>query len=185
MNKTFLFFACLLSINISQAQTWGKLGTGTSGLMGIGNGVYTMCSDRNGNMYVAGWFRAMNIDTSWNVNVYKWDGSSWSELGTGATALNANSQIQVLCSDSSGNIYAGGEFTNDSGNEFVAKWDGTSWTELGGMNALHANANVLSICSDKNGYIYAAGAFTDGSSDTSGHSYVAKWDGTSWCIVLK
>src|ERR1017187_9738714 len=47
--------------------------------------------------------------------------------------------------------------------------------ELGG-NTLMANAVIGTICSDPAGNIYAAGGFTD----SRGHNYVAKWNGSNW-----
>jgi len=51
-----------------------------------------------------------------------------------------------------------------------------SWSALGGTNGLNANSSVLSVCADQAGNVYAAGSFTN----SNGHQYVAKWDGTSW-----
>jgi len=98
---------------------------------------------------------------------------SWSELGIGSHALNANNYIISICTDKSGNVYASGSFTDTNGYYCVAKWDGVSWSELG---ALNANGTIWSICADASGNIYAAGSFHD----TNGYSYVAKWDGTVW-----
>jgi ribosomal protein S19 len=78
------------------------------------------------------------------------------------------------------NIYAAGEFYNDSLNYYVAKWDGNSWSELGGRNSLAANEMILSISGDKNGNVFAAGLFTNGLSSQTGKNYVAKWNGLNW-----
>lgn len=99
----------------------------------------------------------------------------WSELG-GPNSLAANNNISCVWSDASGNIYAGGTFTNASGNRYIAKYDGNNWTELGGSNSLAANGDINAICSDAAGNIYAAGNF----SNASANRFVAKFDGTSW-----
>ncbi len=102
---------------------------------------------------------------------------TWSELGTGTNALNANATIFNTITDAAGNIYAAGNFTNTAGKLYVAKWNGSSWAELGtGSNALNANNGIQSIITDGTGNIYAAGSFTN----TAGKQYVAKWNGTSW-----
>ncbi|HKC37791.1 MAG TPA: T9SS type A sorting domain-containing protein [Chitinophagaceae bacterium] len=101
--------------------------------------------------------------------------AQWSELG-GLNGLAANNLINSVCSDALGNMYAGGDFTNSSGNWYVAKWNGTAWSELGGLNGLAANNLIASVCSDASGNIYAAGFFTN----SSGNRYVAKWNGTAW-----
>ena len=79
--------------------------------------------------------------------------------------------------DGSGNVYAAGAFTNDSGYSYVAKWDGVNWNELGiGNSSLKANNVIASIALDGLGNVYAAGDF----SNVNGYRYVAKWDGISW-----
>ena len=100
---------------------------------------------------------------------------TWSELG-GLNAQPANDTIQSICTDKSGNIYAGGVFVNSSSHFFVAKWNGTNWGELGGTNALAANGEIYSVCTDSSGNIYTGGKF----SNNSGNKYVAKWNGSSW-----
>ena len=113
----------------------------------------------------------------------------WFELGTGANALNADAYILSICSDTNGDMYAAGQFTDSSsvihGKRYVAKWDNSlhQWSELGtGANRLNANDMICSIISDKYNNIYAAGAFTDSSVSTLsvGYSFVTKWDGTKW-----
>src|SRR6478735_9612186 len=85
---------------------------------------------------------------------------AWVELGTGTSALNANYDIEAICSDPSGNIYVSGVFFNSNGNSYVAKWNGSSWSEVGaGPNALNANNRISALCSDPSGKIYAAGYF--------------------------
>jgi len=110
--------------------------------------------------------------TSLSINA-----QSWSELG-GTNALAANNEIQSICTDKSGNVYAAGSFTNSSGKEYVAKWNKATntWSELGGKNSLAANASILSVCIDNSGNVYTAGYFTNSSSKC----YVAKWNGSAW-----
>ncbi|MFM2224497.1 MAG: hypothetical protein RJA07_699 [Bacteroidota bacterium] len=96
----------------------------------------------------------------------------WSQLGT--TGFNA--PIYFTTSDGSGNVYAGGNFTNTNNKHYVAMYNGTAWSEVGGLNGLSANGAINSICIDGSGNIYAAGSFTN----LSSMYYVAKWDGTTW-----
>ena len=110
----------------------------------------------------------------------------WFALGTGNFALNANAAILSICSDSSGNVYAAGQFTdsaNANGKNYVAKWDAHAhqWTELGtGSNALNANFTIYAVRCDKEGNVYAAGAFSDTSTWFGASKYVAKWNGSTW-----
>ena len=119
--------------------------------------------------------------------IFKSQAQSFVELGTNSHALNANFTILSVATDSIGNVYAAGAFTDSAvsylyGHCYVAKWDGINWAELGGKGAtsLSANSNILSIAVDNSGNVYAAGAFTDSTTYHVGSCYVAKWDGTSW-----
>src|SRR5258708_5258377 len=88
-----------------------------------------------------------------------------------AKSIAAVGFINSICSDTFGNIYAGGYFLNHSLHQYVAKWNGNNWNELGGSNALAANGAINSIYINKSDNIYAAGVFTNGS-----RRYVARYD---------
>ena len=159
-------------------RKWAELGGTVPGiaLNAIGP-IYSVISDAFGNIYAGGGL----YDASGHVYVAKWDGNKWIELGnTGLyAAINTNSGVLSICSDSYGNIYAAGGIDEHLKSGFIGKWDGTNWTILGGTVpgiALNPNNGILSICSDALGNIYAGGYFTD----SNGKNYVAKWDGTKW-----
>ena len=111
---------------------------------------------------------------------------SWFNLRNRSDALNANSTIFTICTDTTDNIYAAGTFTDSTpgyGHQYVAKWDASTetWSKLGtGSSSLNANNAIHAICSDNMGNLYASGDFTNGIVWPSGNCYVAKWDGTSW-----
>ena len=75
------------------------------------NGVYDLCNDANSNLYAAGAF----TNTGGNRYVAKWNGSSWSEVGT----LNINGNIFAICSTPNGNLYIGGAFSDGNSNTYV------------------------------------------------------------------
>ncbi|MGB3006992.1 MAG: T9SS type A sorting domain-containing protein [Chitinophagaceae bacterium] len=129
--------------------------------------------DRKGYVYAAGAF----YNSTGNYYVAKWNDTTWSQVGTGANALNPNGAMYALATDNLNNVYVAGGFSNAAGKQFVAKWNGTNWTELGtGANALNANGIIYSLVTDASGNVYAAGSFTN----VSGKQYVAKWNGTNW-----
>jgi hypothetical protein len=140
------------------------------------------CDPKTGYIYTGGYFTNGVSPTTGKFYVAKYDGTSWNELG-GANGLAANSNINSICNDAAGNIYAAGYFTNTNGKYYVAKWNGTAWEELGGLDGLAANNEIFSICSDPAGNIYAAGKFTNGTYSSDGYEYVAKWNGTNWTEV--
>lgn len=158
-------------------NSWSELGGNNQSI--FKGEIYTIYSDKSGNIYAGGGFR----NTMGNYYVAKFNGISWSELG-GNNSLKANFYIFSIISDPSGNIYTAGNFTNGStnsmGNRYVAKFDGNTWSELGGNNSLKANGSILSICSDQFGNIYTAGFFNK----TSNNYYVAKYNGSVWAELV-
>lgn len=167
----FLFLAFLLLITaFSYGQTWSALNPPLNMFNGT---IYANAIDASGNIYAAGDF----TDSTSNRFVAKWDGSKWSEFGSGDSSLNANNFILTLATATNGSIYAAGGFTDSAGYQYVAACDGSKWSELGsGATGLNADGIIYSIITDKSGNVYAAGNFTD----TSGNHYVAKWDGSKW-----
>lgn len=102
-------------------------------------------------------------------------GQNWKALNPPLNIFNGT--IYACAIDTSGNIYAGGDFTNGTNNRFVAKWDGARWSELGsGNSSLKANNFILTLATAANGSIYAAGGFQN----SSGYEYVAAWNGSEW-----
>lgn len=95
----------------------------------------------------------------------------WATLGAGM-----NNEVNALVLDGSGNLVAGGAFTQADGSTAngIASWNGSAWSPLGaGMNGA-VNAVVI----DRNGTVYAGGNFTTAAGTVV--NYVAKWDGSSW-----
>jgi len=155
---------------------WSELGTNTSTL-NANNGIDCIIIDNSGNIYASGIFTDSSTSMGGHQYVAKWDGVSWSELGSGNNKLNANGTIWTLCTNNNGILYAGGFFKNISGNQYIAKWDGSNWTELGtGNSSLNANGLIRSIITDKYDNVYTIGGLTD----SNGNEYIAKWDGSSW-----
>jgi hypothetical protein len=102
--------------------------------------------------------------------IAKWDGSSWSALGSGV-----NNNVAALAV-SGGNLYAGGTFTMAGGNpaSYVAKWDGSGWSALGSGTSYYP-VWALAV---SGGDLYAGGRFT--AAGASSANNIAKWDGVDW-----
>jgi hypothetical protein len=186
--QTFIaksFLSVLLSFVVpvcSFSQGWFELGNGTSNSLQLAaaySAIYSIAVDASGNVYANG----LDPLTS-NVAVYKWSGSNWNELGSGASGLNANNNIRSIATDAAGNVYAAGYFldtisapTLNGHYYYVAKWNGSNWAELGtGNNALKANGAIEAVITDSSNNVYAAGYFMD----PGINNYVAKWDGNTW-----
>ena len=78
------------------------------GPKGMDSRVYSLAFDGSGNLYAGGSFTTTSNTVAYYIA--KWDGSSWSTLGSGM-----NSYVYALAVDGSGNLYAGGSFTTAGG----------------------------------------------------------------------
>jgi hypothetical protein len=140
------------------------------GLPGADGRVWAIAVDDSGNVYFGGDFRF--IGTVPANYVAKWDGSTWSALGSGM-----NQVVQALAVSGT-NLYAGGQFTTAGGVSAtnIAKWDGNGWSALGsGMN----NGVQALVVSGPN--LYVGGGFTTAGGVPA--NYVAKWDGSAWSAL--
>lgn len=146
--------------------TWSDGGTSTGGTQPV-----CMCYARDGSLYV-GWLTAGTYGY-----ISKWDGSSWSALGTG---LNAAPDTIVEGID--GSIYVGGDFTSAGGvanTTRIARWNGSAWSALG----TGANGRVRALAVDtSDGLIYATGDFT--TTGGSSAQRIGAWTGSAWSTAF-
>jgi hypothetical protein len=150
-------------------STWSALGAGTRGSVYTAGTVYSLAVDNSGNLYVGGNFRsAGGMAVS---NIAKWNGSTWSALGSGISL-----SVQTLAVDGSGNVYAGGFFTDAGGvpANNVAKWNGSTWSALGSGTDFSVNALAV----DGSGNVYVGGGFSRAGGILV--SKIAKWNGSAW-----
>ena len=144
---------------------WSALGDGLVGKMTLARvvGIALKGSD----IYVGGIFtNAGGVTVN---NIAKWNGTSWSALGTGMT-----NGVSAMASDGI-NVYAGGAFTNAGGvtANYIAKWNGSSWSALGSG----LNNTVAAIATGADG-LYVGGSFT--TAGTTNANRIARWDGANW-----
>ena len=137
------------------------LGAGLTGGTLIVNAVAVMGSD----VFIGGTFTA--VDGVVASRVAKWNGSTWSALGSGANgSVNA---LAVLGSE----LFIGGTFSSVGGVSLtsrLAKWDGTNWLAAGaGFNSTSVPTGGLAV---------AGGELFVGRG-----TQVQKWDGTAWSNV--
>jgi hypothetical protein len=134
---------------------------------GTDGGVSAATVDGSGNLYIGGIFKAAgNVVAN---NVAKWDGSTWSSLGSG---LNSNVNALAV---SGGTLYAGGQFTMAGGNAAtnIAQWNGSIWSPLG--SGLNGSVYALAV---SGGTLYVGGFFTV--AGTNAANSIAQWNGTTW-----
>ena len=137
-----------------------------------------MCSS---DLYAAG-----NFNNAGGVpadRVARWDGASWSGLGSGTTGrVNA---LAVFDDGGGPALYAGGRFLGAGGWTVnrIAKWDGVRWTPLAG-GGLSGEVFALAVFDDGSGpALYAGGDFLSLQAGGVPARRIAKWDGTSWSEV--
>jgi hypothetical protein len=128
-------------------------------------------------LYVGGYF-----DSIGGVpirSVAKWDGSTWSAVGTFPHYAGFQNKINSLAFYM-GDLYACGLFLNNAGNVMnIARWDGANWVDVGGgINGGMDDAVELAVY---NGELYVAGLFKQ--ADGNFGNYIQKWNGTSWSDV--
>jgi hypothetical protein len=130
--------------------------------------------DDSGSLYIGGSFTVVG-DVVANY-IAKWNGSSWSALGSGL-----NSIVYALAVSGS-DVYAGGLFTTAGGSAAtnIAKWNGSSWSALGtGMDGAYSHPVYALAASGSN--VYAGGYFT--TAGGSAATNIAKWNGSSWSAL--
>ncbi|MHC1726203.1 MAG: hypothetical protein AB9866_09385 [Syntrophobacteraceae bacterium] len=146
--------------------------------LGMGGYVNALAVDGNGNLYAGGWFTSANGVPA--NNIAKWNGSTWSALGSGIEMSGYGSAaVYALALDASGNLYAGGIFASAGGvaANNIAKWNGNEWSALGsGMNDA-----VWTLILDAHGNLHAGGRFTTASGVAA--NYIAKWNGSAWSAL--
>src|SRR6266568_6959681 len=154
---------------------WSSMG----GFLGADGAVNAAVVDGSGNLYIGGQFTV--VGDVFATNIAKWNGSSWTALGSGV-----NGGVSALAVSGS-DLYAGGAFTmaGDSAANYIAKWNGRSWSALGSgmggdLNGYGVGVSVSALAVS-GGDLYAGGVFTNAGGSAA--NYVAKWDGNSWSAL--
>jgi trimeric autotransporter adhesin len=137
-------------------------------------------------LYVGGSF--VGAGATFARNIARWDGASWSELGSGiGGSLYATVHTLAAFDDGSGGgpaLYAGGDFSTAGGAVAgnIARWDGSSWSSVGG--GTDGPVRALAVFDDGTGggpALYAGGEFTHAGGVAA--NSIARWDGTAWSAL--
>jgi hypothetical protein len=163
-------------------STWNALGTGAAN--GVPGPVSALATAGNGDVYVGGGFDLAGGNAA--NRVAKWNGSTWSALGTGAANGLPGAGVNVLAVAGSGEVYVGGGFPLAGGvaANNLAKWNGSAWIAVatGPATAVNGvNGSVYAVAVAGNGDVYVGGIFSQAGGVLA--SNVAKWNGTAWSAL--
>ena len=140
------------------------------GLPGV-NGIVNAIAASGSDLYVGGGFSVVS-GTNTILYLAKWNGRSWSQLGTGV-----NSGVDAIALNGS-DVYVGGAFTMAGGSSAnrVAKWDGTNWSALG--SGVGSTVTTIAVSGTD---VYVGGTFTNAGAVSA--IRIAKWNGSTWSAL--
>ncbi len=166
---------------------WSSLGSGQ-----IVGGVHAIAVFDDGNgpaLYATGYFTQIGGVAA--NRIAKWDGSSWSALGSGldGTISPAGYSLASFDDGTGPALYVGGHFDTAGGvtANGIARWKNGAWSALGtGMSGGTTDTTVYALLGGSVGpggtpLLYAAGEFT-GAGGTSANR-IASWNGSSWSAL--
>lgn len=151
--------------------SWSALGTGFAGDDSDPNVEISSLAVYDGKLIAGGRFKeAGGVPAN---HIAAWDGSSWAQLGTGASGYFVEA-LAVF----EGKLIAGGWFDEMDGIPVgkIAAWDGAAWDSLGSGMDNHVYA--ITTFDDK---LIAGGRF--GTAGGTATANIAAWNGSSWAPV--
>jgi len=162
-------------------NSWHALGTGLGSVPNDYATALAVYDDGTGAaLFVGGSFVTAGATTT--RRIAKWDGNSWSAVGSGIGVLSNERVSSLAVYDDGGGaaLYAGGYYASAGGvvASHIARWDGSAWSALGsGLGT--AGASILRVLDDGTGQaLYVGGHFVTAGGNVANN--VAKWDGTTW-----
>jgi hypothetical protein len=139
---------------------------------GIARGKVNALAYINGQLYAAGSFTNAGGITA--NHIAKWNGTSWSALGTGLVGTSSAATV-IGMAVSGNNVYVTGNFTNAGGimATNVAVWNGTNWSALGSGTA--SSISSIGYCAAASGNdVYIGGNFSFAGDKPA--QFIAHWN---------
>jgi hypothetical protein len=160
--------------------SWSPPSLGGAGTNGAVNSLVAFDDGSGEALYAGGTFTAAGEISA--TRIAKWDGTSWSPLGSGIVGGGAGTAVNALAVFDDGGgpaLYAGGYFMSAGGVPAanLARWNGSSWSALGA--GLDSVVYALAVFDDGSGpALYAGGLFDNAGGAPASH--VARWNGSGW-----
>jgi hypothetical protein len=168
--------------NIAQwdGTSWSPLGTGIA--MTYSNSYYdkqvSALTVFNNELYAGGSFSFTATGNIIANNIAKWNGTTWSAVGTGipncSNPSSSNGGGVSSLAVYNTNLYAGNCITG------ISKWDGSNWAAVGGGLPNYGVAYSMTVFDNKlviGGDFFYTGIYTAGC--------IAAWDGSNWLFIGK
>jgi hypothetical protein len=191
-NFTYCYDSSNSSIRTNNVAKWDiSFGVWRTLASGLASGVVNamICEVSNNYLYVAG--NITGVDGTGNAynSIAKWNTqtSIWSALGNGLYPANGGGIVYAFATDSSANLYVGGNFTGFYNSpsavtnaSAIAKYSSVNnqWSVIGNTVSSGVDGTVYTIayCSNNN-FLAVGGSFTD-VSDNANYAYnnVALWN---------
>ncbi|MBK7204017.1 hypothetical protein [Candidatus Amarolinea dominans] len=175
-------------------SAWSALGSNGASNGSLSATVYAIAISGT-DVYVGGNFTNVNnAGTSLPEadRIAKWDGTSWSALGSDGAGNGAISGVSVVnaIAVNGTDVYAGGAFDNGGSAptaDYIGKWNGSAWSALGSNGVVEGSftPSVRAIAVSGTN-VYVGGSFTNvlnNGTVLTAADYIAKWDGSNWSAL--
>jgi hypothetical protein len=121
-----------------------------------------------------------------SVNVKRWNGSSWVQLGTNVTPVLSDG-VSIAVEIKSNNpvvTYMDTNLQSDTQTLYVKRWNGTTWVNYGSGAALNptgtsAYSPSLKLRSNNQPVV----AYGERNASSHFDAYVKRWNGTTWVTI--
>jgi hypothetical protein len=134
-------------------------GTSFSSLAtGLLGNVWSMAVSSSNELYVGGEFTSTFGGGVTLNGIGKWNGSAWSQLGSGVGVPGVG--VVFALGFLGSNLYVGGSFTTAGGNPAlrIAKWNGTTWSAMG-TGTSGGGSSYVNTARAYGGAMYFGGGF--------------------------
>ncbi len=175
-----LFFTLCLNAQLNKDNSnWDD----QFGIVGVSGKVRALKAHET-DIYIAGDFKyAGNVVAN---GIAKWDGNSWSNLGTGIDQYSRINTMEIVGEY----LYVGGKFKEINGIKAnnIAKYNMTTkkWSAVGTKNIKGVNKTVNALSATDDGNLYIGGEFfAIGEQENVDANFIVMWDGEGWYTLGK